>query len=78
MTITQLSRRGFSISEIARTLSVTEGAVRYHRQRQAERAHDGRADQPHLAERCAEAIETWPVAQGEHGALNVAALHQHL
>ena len=48
MTIQEPSRRGVSRSEIARTLGVMEGAVRYHLRRLGNRAHrGGRADAPH-------------------------------
>jgi len=43
MTVKELDRRGVSRSAIARTLQVTEGAVRYHLQQQAQGAVDGRA-----------------------------------
>ena len=49
MTIHELARRGVSGRQIARTLEVTEGTVRYHRRRRAAGAADGRATQAFLA-----------------------------
>jgi transposase len=74
MTIRTLSERGSSTSSIARTLGVTEGAVRYHLRRQAAGVVDGRAGKAHLAAGWHEAIATWVSAQGERP-VNLAALH---
>jgi len=52
-------RGGSSASSITRTFGVTEGAVRYHRRRQAAQAVDGRAGKPHKAARWHEAIASW-------------------
>ena len=49
MTIKELAGRGWSNCRIARALDVTEGAVRYHRRRQADGAVDGRSKQRRLA-----------------------------
>ena len=49
VTIGELSRRGVSRCAIARTLGVTESAVRYHLFRQAAGAVDGRTRQTHRA-----------------------------
>ena len=49
MAIKVLNERGSSANSIARTLGVTEGAVRYHLRRQAAHAEDGRAGKPHKA-----------------------------
>ena len=42
VTINVLSAKGQNNCEIARTLGVAEGTVRYHRRRESEGAHDGR------------------------------------
>lgn len=77
MTIQCLAGRGQSQREIARLLGVTEGAVRYHRRRQAEGAGDGRSRQPLLAEECAEAIAVYLDGEDAQG-VNLAALHEWL
>jgi transposase len=74
MVIKVLKERGASASSIARTLSVTEGAVRYHLRRAAAGAVDGRAGKVHRAAPWHEAIRTWLAAQG-NGPVNLAALH---
>lgn len=78
MTVKELHGRGQSNREIARLLDVTEGAVRYHVRRQAERAIDGRAKQVHLAERWREHIVAFLDARHSSGRVNLAALHAHL
>lgn len=65
MTIKTLAARGVSNRAIARQLSLTEGAVRYHRRRMAEGATDGRAEQRRVAADYAEAIAVWMGAQGQ-------------
>jgi transposase len=77
MTVKELDRRGVSRSAIARTLQVTEGAVRYHLRRQAQGAVDGRA-KVHRARPWHEAIATWVAGPGEGHAINLAALHEWL
>ena len=59
MTINHLRSRGLSQSAIARLLGVTEGAVRYHAQRQRDSAIDGRTRQVHLASEWDSHITTW-------------------
>ena len=59
VTIKELDRRGVSRSAIARTLGVTEGAVRYHLARQAAGAVDGRARQQFRVAGWAEHIRYW-------------------
>jgi len=56
-----LNAGGQSNRQIARTLQVCEGAVRYHLRRRG-RA-DGRANKPHKAAALAEAIDHWVRAQ---------------
>lgn len=77
MTIKQLRRRGWSRCAIARTLGVTEGAVRYHLKRQAEGKTDGRARQVHRAARYHDTIVAWLGEQADDR-WNLAALHDHL
>jgi transposase len=72
-----LADKGQSKREIARLLGVSESTVRYHLQRQAERAHDGRADQRHLAEGWAEHVAHY-VESLDDGPVNLAALHDWL
>jgi transposase len=74
MTIKTLQERGSTKSWIARTLGVTEGAVRYHLRRQAAGAEDGRTGKPHLASGWREAIATW-FASRTGVAVNLVALH---
>ncbi len=74
MTIQVLARNGQSGRAIARMLGVTEGAVRYHLDRQAKNSHDGRAEQALKATAHAEAIAGYITAMGQ-GPINLAALH---
>src|SRR5690606_6798038 len=78
MTIGELSRRGIAASEIARTLDVTEGAVRYHLRRQAAGAIDGRSLQRFRVEDWEAAIAVWLERRPDRERLNLAALHQWL
>lgn len=77
MTIKELAGRGVPGRQIARMLGVREGAVRYHLQRQAAGATDGRARQVSKAAAFAPAIEHWLSTQGD-APLNLAALHDWL
>jgi transposase len=72
-----LAKQGHSQRAVARLLGVTEGTVRYHRQRGASGAVDGRSMQPSAASAHGEAIEHWRSQQGE-GRVNLAALHEWL
>jgi len=78
MTIQALSGRGQSNRELARLLGVTEGTVRYHRQREAAARGDGRAHQAQLAAGYYETIGAWLAAVEEATPSNVAALHAWL
>ena len=49
VTIEVLAQKGQNNSEIARTLGVSEGTVRYHRRRTDAGAEDGRRDKPFAA-----------------------------
>ena len=77
VTIKELDRRGVSRSAIARTLGVTEGAVRYHLGRQAAGAVDGRSLQQFKADGWAEHIRYW-VEQIGDGSLNLVRMHEWL
>jgi transposase len=77
VTIKQLAGRGHSGREIARLLGVCESTVRYHLDRQAQGAVDGRSLQPHLAGDWSEAIARYLESGGE-GPVNLAALHDWL
>lgn len=78
MTIKALSQRGTSNREMARLLGVSEGAVRYHRRREAAEATDGRGRQAPVAARFRPAIDAWLEATGEETPRNAAALHAWL
>lgn len=64
MTIRVLKQKGESNCSIARTLGVTEGAVRYHARRAAEDAVDGRANRPMAADSAAAQIAEWMAFYG--------------
>ena len=82
MTIRVLAEKDQNHCEIARTLGVMEGAVRYRLRRLKEGARDGRADKPFQAEAYAEVIERWVRTHersDESGRpVNVVELHEHL
>ena len=75
--MTVLLKQGHSQSSVARLLGVSEGAVRYHRRRDAAGAVDGRAAQVSKAATVAEAIAHWR-SQQSGGRVNLAALHEWL
>jgi len=50
VTILVLAAKGHNHCQIARTVGVTEGTVRYHLRRAAEGAEDGRSERPFEAE----------------------------
>lgn len=79
MTIQVLAERGGSRCQIARTLGVSEGTVRYHLRRAAEGAEDGRRRQERRAEVLAEVIRVWMgVRSGGRRPANLRELHEHL
>lgn len=78
MTIKHLRSRGLSQSAIARLLGVTEGAVRYHAQRQRDGVIDGRSRQVHLASEWESHITTWLESLQEDDPINLAVLHDYL
>ena len=59
VTIGVLADKGKNHCEIARTLGVSEGTVRYHLRRQAEEAQDGRRQKGFQAEALAGIIGAW-------------------
>ena len=76
MTIATLKEKGVPNTEIARMLEVTEGAVRYHVERTAAGAVDGRSLQKPKAAQWSEVIRERLGDGGDR--LNLAALHDHL
>ncbi len=79
VTIGVLADKGKNHCEIARTLGVSEGTVRYHLRRQAEGAQDGRRQKGFQAEALAGIIGAW--MQGHPDGQrppNVRQLYEHL
>ena len=75
MTIHELARRGVSGRQIAGTVEVTEGAVRYHRRRRATGAVDGRSRQAFLASGWHGQMADWPAAcEAAQEAVNLVVL----
>jgi transposase len=74
-----MADKGEAKTQIARTLGVTEGAVRYHLRRRAEGAEDGRRDRPFRAEGRGEVIAGWVEAHRERPRpANLKELYDHL
>lgn len=61
VTLQVLKDKGQSQTQIAQTLGITEGAVRYHLRRQGQQ--DGRKNKPRKAAPLAQAIDHWVVQQ---------------
>jgi len=85
VTLITLNEKGQTNSQVARTLGVTEGAVRYHLRRATAGATDGRRGKPHKAGPLAQVIDHWlldgrpaPDADGTPPRVNVRALYDHL
>lgn len=57
VTLSVLKAKGQANTQIAHTLGVSEGTIRYHLRRQGHT--DGRKDKPHKAEPLAEVIDHW-------------------
>jgi len=57
VTLRVLNNKGQSNTQIAHTLGVSEGAVRYHLRRHGQ--SDGRQDKPRKAAALAEVIDQW-------------------
>lgn len=79
VTIAVLKEKGAPKRAIARTLGVTEGAVRYHLRRRAEGAVDGRREKVFKATTVGGLIERWVQARaGAPRPVNVRELYEHL
>jgi len=79
VTIQVLAEKGQNHCEVARTLGVTEGTVRYHLRRAAESAEDGRGNKSFRAEEFGELIGAWfAEREGDTRPVNVLELHEHL
>jgi len=84
VTLKILDDKGQSHVQIARTLGVTEGAVRYQLRRQADPVPDRRRDKPRKADPLAPVIDHWVRAArpsseaGPTRPINVRALHDFL
>ena len=74
-----LGGKNMKRTEIAATLGVSEGTVRYHLKRQAEKAIDGRQNKTQKAEAYSEVISHWVESfSGNERPVNVQELHEHL
>lgn len=78
VTIGVLKAKGQPNTDIARTLGITEGTVRYHLQRAAEGAVDGRKGKPHKADAYAALIDRWVTEERGPRPANVADIHDRL
>lgn len=79
VTINVLQEKGMAGRAIARTLGVTEGAVRYHRRRRAAGTVDGRRNKPFKAAAIAAAIAAWiKLRQDGPRPVNVRDLYEHV
>lgn len=82
VTVRVLAEKGQNHCEIARTVGVTEGTVRYHLRRAGEGAEDGRKDKPFKAEAVAAVIAAWHAERrdrrGRARPVNVRELYEHL
>ena len=72
-----LLEQGYSQSAVARLLGVSEGMVRYHRERMKLAVVDGRSKQMPKAAAFADVIEAWRLQQ-VRGRINLAVLHDWL
>jgi len=77
MSVKVLDPKGVSHCAIARTMGVTESTIRYHLQRQAAGAMDGRSLQRHRAAPWREAIDVF-MATRDGRRVNLAELHEWL
>jgi len=79
VTLGVLAKKGQNHCEIARTLGVTEGTVRYHLRRAAEGAVDGRTERPYKAEEVSWVIGRWfEDRKDARRPVNVRELWEHL
>jgi transposase len=83
--LTTLKTKGQPNAQIARTLGVSEGTVRYRLRRRADHAHDRRQNKPHRADPLAGVIDHFirdgqpPETDGRATRpINVRALHDYL
>lgn len=77
VTIRTLAAKGQNHCEIARTLGITEGAVRYRLRKAAEEREDGRAKSRH-AEQYAAVIDWWDEEHDGDRPVNVKELYEFL
>ncbi len=79
VTIEVLAGTGQNHCEIARTLGVTEGTVRYHLKKQEDPCPDGRKDKPFQAAAVKAVIEAWFAERKDNPRpVNVLDLWEHL
>ncbi|MGA7279239.1 MAG: hypothetical protein WBW79_14975 [Desulfocapsaceae bacterium] len=79
MALRVLGGKNMKRTEIAATLGVSEGTVRYHLKRQAEKAIDGRQKKTQKADAYSEVISHWVESfSGNERPVNVQELHEHL
>lgn len=79
VTLKVLAEKGQNHCQIARTLGVCEGTVRYHLRRQCEGATDGRQERSFQAESVGEVIAAWHAErEGQQRPVNVRELYEHL
>src|SRR5262249_51519649 len=79
VTIAVLDEKGTPKREIARTLGVTEGLVRYHLRRRASGVGDGRKAKPFQAAVVEGPIAAWFAGHPEDGRpVNVKDLYEHV
>ena len=83
--LSTLKQKGQSHAQIARTLGVTEGAIRYRRRRDAATIEDRRQNKPHRADPLAHVIDhviqehrTRPADGDTSRPINVRALYDYL
>lgn len=79
VTIRVLAKKGQNHCQIARSVGVSEGTVRYHLRRAAEGAEDGRKDKPFKAQVVSALIAAWHAERGGgKRPVNVRELYEHL
>ena len=79
VTIEVLSKQGVPKRAIARTLGITEGAVRYQLRRPLDGRRDRRRSKPFQEKRLLPLMDEWMAAQDNHERpANIRHLHEHL
>ena len=74
-----LGEKNMKKTEIAATLGVSEGTVRYHLKRKEQGAIDGRHNKPQKADEYSKVISHWVESRSEGDRpVNVQELHEHL